>query len=252
VGVEAQPPAADGEVPGYRRVLLKLSGDAFAPPNAEFGISSEATGLLASQLREVQALGVEVAVVVGGGNIWRGRQAPQMDRARADYMGMLATVMNALALQDALEHVGVHTRVQTAIQMAQVAEPYIPRRAIRHLEKGRAVIFAAGMGVPFFSTDTTAAQRALEIKAEAILKGTKVDGVYDADPNREPGAHRFETIGYTEFLTRGLQVMDATAISLCRENGLPIIVFNFRTAGNIKRVLLGEQVGTVVDAGVPV
>ena len=239
-------------VPAYRRVLLKVSGDAFSPPDRSYGISPEATGLLARQLQEVAGLGVELAVVVGGGNIWRGRDAPGLDRSRADYMGMLATVMNALALQDALEKLGVVTRVQTAIHMAQIAEPYIPLRAIRHLEKGRTVIFAAGIGAPYFSTDTTAAQRALEIKAEVILKATKVDGVYDADPNREPGAHRFESIDYTEFLTRGLQVMDATAISLCRENGLPIIVFNFRTAGNIKRVLLGEPVGTVVDAGVPV
>jgi uridylate kinase len=239
---EAQGRAA----PTFRRVLLKLSGDAFAPPGQEFGISAESTALLASQLQEVQALGVEVAVVVGGGNIWRGRQAPHMDRARADYMGMLATVMNALALQDALERIGVHTRVQTAIQMAQVAEPYIPLRAIRHLEKGRVVIFAAGMGVPFFSTDTTAAQRALEIKAEAILKGTKVDGVYDSDPNENPGAVKFDSLEYIEVLKRGLAVMDATAISLCMENGLPILVFNFRREGNIKRALLGEPIGTLV------
>src|SRR5213078_4721271 len=212
---------------------------------------SDSTRVLARQLRDVLELGVQVAVVVGGGNIWRGRQAPEIDRSRADYMGMLATVMNALALQDALEKMGVVTRVQTAIQMAQIAEPYIPLRAIRHLEKGRVVIFAAGIGAPYFSTDTTAAQRALEIKAEAILKGTKVDGVYDADPNREPGAHRFKTIGYTEFLTRGLEVMDATAISLCRENGLPIIVFDFRKEGNIKRALLGEPIGTLVHGAVP-
>ena len=241
---EARRTEASG-VARYQRVLLKLSGDAFAPHNAEFGISSEATNLLASQLREVQALGVEVAVVVGGGNIWRGRQAPHMDRARADYMGMLATVMNALALQDALERVGVHTRVQTAIQMAQIAEPYIPLRAVRHLERGRVVIFAAGMGVPYFSTDTTAAQRALEIKAEAILKGTKVDGVYDSDPQVNPEAVKFE---YIEVLKRGLTVMDATAISLCMENGLPILVFNLRREGNIKRVLLGEPIGTLVHA----
>jgi uridylate kinase len=245
-------PADDADpagIPAYRRVLLKLSGDAFAPQDRAYGISPEATGLLARQLQEVAALGVEMAVVVGGGNIWRGRDAPGIDRARADYMGMLATVMNALALQDALEKLGVVTRVQTAISMAQIAEPYIPLRAIRHLEKGRIVIFAAGFGAPYFSTDTTAAQRALEIKAEALLKGTKVDGVYDADPNRDPGARRFESIGYTEFLTLGLRVMDATAISLCRENGLPIIVFNFRKAGNIKRVLMGERVGTLVNAG---
>src|SRR5438094_5710309 len=242
---EARRTEASG-VARYRRVLLKLSGDAFAPPNAEFGISSEATGLLASQLREVQALGVEVAVVVGGGNIWRGRQAPQMDRARADYMGMLATVMNALALQDALEQQGVATRVQTAIQMAQIAEPYIPLRAIRHLEKGRVVIFAAGMGAPYFSTDTTAAQRALEVKAEAILKGTKVDGVYDSDPVTNPEAVRFTDLEYMDVLRRGLAVMDATAISLCMENHLPILVFDLRQEGNIKRALLGEPIGTLV------
>jgi uridylate kinase len=230
----------------YRRILLKLSGDAFAPAEQEFGISAESISLLATQLQEICSLGIQVGVVVGGGNIWRGRQAPKMDRARADYMGMLATVMNALALQDALEQLGVHTRVQTAIQMAQIAEPYIPLRAVRHLEKGRVVIFAAGMGVPFFSTDTTAAQRALEIKAEAILKGTKVDGVYDSDPNLNPQAVKFETLEYIEVLKRGLAVMDATAISLCMENGLPIIVFDFRREGNIKRALLGEPIGTLV------
>jgi uridylate kinase len=232
--------------PLYERILLKLSGDAFAPPGQGFGISADATGLLARQLQEIVAMGVQVAVVVGGGNIWRGRQAPGMDRARADYMGMLATVMNALALQDALEKEGVHTRVQTAIQMAQIAEPYIPLRAIRHLEKGLVVIFACGMGVPFFSTDTTAAQRALEIKAEAILKGTKVDGVYDSDPNLNPDAVKFETLEYLEVLQRGLTVMDATAVSLCMENRLPILVFVFRKEGNIKRALLGEPIGTLV------
>jgi uridylate kinase len=237
-------------VPIYRRVLLKLSGDAFAHIDQEFGISADATMLLATQLQEIVAMGVEVAVVVGGGNIWRGRQAPRMDRARADYMGMLATVVNALALQDALEHLGVHTRVQTAIQMAQIAEPYIPRRAIHHLEKGRVVIFASGMGVPFFSTDTTAAQRALEIKAEAILKGTKVDGVYDADPHLKPDAVKFETLEYIEVLKRGLTVMDATAISLCMENRLPILVFDLRKEGNIKRALLGEPIGTLVHGAV--
>jgi uridylate kinase len=236
--------------PLYHRVLLKLSGDAFAPADMGFGVSQESTALLASQLRDVLALGVEVAVVVGGGNIWRGRQAPGMDRARADYIGMLATVMNAVALQDALERIGVHTRVQSAIQMAQIAEPYIPLRAIRHLERGRVVIFAAGMGVPFFSTDTTAAQRALEIHAEAILKGTKVDGVYDSDPLLNPSAVKFETLEYIEVLKRGLQVMDATAISLCMENHLPILVFDLRHEGNIKRALLGEPIGTLVHGGV--
>jgi len=233
----------------YRRVLLKLSGDAFAPPGGDFGISEESVELLTAQLADVVAVGVETAVVVGGGNIFRGRDAPNMDRARADYMGMLATVMNALALQDGLERAGVPTRVQTAIHMAQVAEPYIPRRAIRHLEQGRIVIFAAGIGQPYFSTDTTAAQRALEIHAEAILKGTRVDGVYDRDPNTEKDAVRFDQLEYIEVLQRGLQVMDATAISLCMENGMPIIVFDFRVEGNIKRVLTGERIGTLVHAG---
>jgi uridylate kinase len=233
----------------YRRVLLKLSGDAFAPPNGDFGISGDSVQLLARQLAEVAQLGVQTAVVVGGGNIFRGRDAPGMDRARADYVGMLATVMNALVLQDALERIGQVTRVQTAIAMAQVAEPYIPRKAMRHLEKDRIVIFAAGLGRPFFSTDTTAAQIALEIHAEAILKGTGVDGVYDSDPRSNPGAVKFEDLEYIEVLKRGLQVMDATAISLCMDNGLPIIVFNFRQEGNIRRALTGERIGTVVHAG---
>ncbi len=236
----------DQPEPTYRRILLKLSGDAFSPPGEEFGISEQSTMLLASQLRDIVAMGVQVAIVVGGGNIWRGRQAPGMDRARADYIGMLATVMNALALQDALEQQGVPTRVQTAIQMAQIAEPYIPLRAIRHLEKGRVVIFAAGLGAPFFSTDTTAAQRALELKAEAILKGTKVDGVYDSDPKLNPDAVKFETLEYLEVLNLGLTVMDATAISLAMSHDLPILVFDFRKEGNIKRALLGEPIGTLV------
>jgi uridylate kinase len=238
----------DDGAPLYRRVLLKLSGDAFAPPESGFGVSRQSTALLADQLRDVLTLGIEVAVVVGGGNIWRGRQAPGMDRARADYIGMLATVMNALALQDALEQIGVHTRVQTAIQMAQIAEPYIPLRAIRHLEQGRVVIFAAGMGVPFFSTDTTAAQRALEIHAEAILKGTKVDGVYDSDPATNPNARRYAALGYTDVLRDQLKVMDAAAVSLCMENDLPIVVFDLNVANNITRVALGEPVGTRIAA----
>jgi uridylate kinase len=230
-------------------VLLKLSGDAFAPPDRDYGISTDSAALLARQLAEVVDLGVQIAVVVGGGNIFRGRQAPEMDRARADYMGMLATVMNALALQDALEKIHVTTRVQTAINMAQVAEPYVPLRAKRHLEKGRVVIFAAGIGAPFFSTDTTAAQRALEIGAEAILKGTKVDGVYTADPHADTSATRFDSIEYIEVLQRGYQVMDATAISLCMENKLPIIVFDFRKEGNITRAVSGEPIGTLVHGG---
>jgi uridylate kinase len=230
----------------YGRVLLKLSGEAFAPVDAESGINTDATALIARQLAEVVDLGVQTAVVVGGGNIWRGRQAPGIDRNRADYMGMLATVMNALALQDALEKIHVTTRVQTAIAMTQLAEPFMPLRARRHLEKGRVVIFAAGLGVPYFSTDTCAAQRALEIGADALLKGTKVDGVYTADPVLDPGAQRFDEIAYVDVLKEGYQVMDATAISLCMENKLPIIVFNLREEGNIRRVVNAEPIGTLV------
>jgi uridylate kinase len=232
--------------PQYHRVLLKLSGEAFAPADAEYGISSDATGLVARQLADVIDLGIQCAVVVGGGNIFRGRQAPEIDRNRADYMGMLATVMNALALQDALEKIHVPSRVQTAIAMSQIAEPFVPLRAVRHLEKGRVVIFAAGLGVPFFSTDTCAAQRALEIEANALLKGTKVDGVYTADPVLDPSAVRFDEIAYVDVLKEGYQVMDATAISLCMENKLPIIVFNLREDGNIRRVVNGDQIGTLV------
>jgi uridylate kinase len=184
--------------------------------------------------------------VVGGGNIWRGRQAPGIERNRADYMGMLATIMNALALQDALEKIHVPTRVQSAIAMTQVAEPFLPLRAIRHLEKGRVVIFAAGLGVPYFSTDTCAAQRALEINADALLKGTKVDGVYTADPVLDPSADRIDALGYSDFLREGYGVMDATAVSLCMENKLPILVFNLRDEGNIRRVVTGEQIGTTI------
>jgi uridylate kinase len=238
----------DGGTPRaqYGRVLLKLSGEAFAPTNAGYGINTDATALIARQLAEVLDLGVQIAVVVGGGNIWRGRQAPGIDRSRADYMGMLATVMNALALQDALEKIHVTTRVQTAISMSQLAEPFIPLRARRHLEKGRVVIFAAGLGVPYFSTDTCAAQRALEIGADALLKGTKVDGVYTADPEVDPGAERFDEIEYVDVLKEGYQVMDATAISLCMENKLPILVFNLREEGNIRRVVNGDRIGTLV------
>jgi uridylate kinase len=236
--------------PGYARVMLKLSGEAFAPSDAEYGINTDATRLIATQLAEIVDLGVQPAVVVGGGNIWRGRQAPGIDRNRADYMGMLATVMNALALQDALEKIHVATRVQTAIAMTQVAEPFIPLRARRHLEKGRVVIFAAGLGVPYFSTDTCAAQRALEIGADALLKGTKVDGVYTADPHIDPTASRFDSIRYVDVLREGYQVMDATAVSLCMENALPIIVFDLREDGNIRRVVTGEPIGTLVHGGV--
>jgi uridylate kinase len=234
---------------GYKRVLLKLSGESFADPTLGFGIDPRIVNSLADQLKEVSdELGMQVAVVVGGGNIFRGTsvKAQGMDRSRADYMGMLGTVINALALQDALEKRDVPTRVQSAIHMTQLAEPYIPRRAQRHLEKGRIVIFASGMGTPFFSTDTTAAQRALEIGAEAILKGTKVDGVYDSDPKKNPDAKKFVSLSYQEVLTRGLGVMDATAIALCMENELPIIVFNLEEAGNIRRALEGEPIGTLV------
>ena len=233
----------------YHRVLLKLSGEAFADPELGFGIDPRIVNSLADQLGEVtRELSVQVAVVVGGGNIFRGNspQAQGMDRARADYMGMLGTVINALALQDALEKRDVQTRVQSPIQMTQLAEPYIPRRAVRHLEKGRIVIFAAGLGAPFFSTDTTAAQRALETGADAILKATQVDGVYDADPRTHPEASKFEELTYIEVLQRGLGVMDSTAISLCMDNKLPIIVFNLQVPGNIRRALEGEHIGTVV------
>ncbi|HYJ61689.1 MAG TPA: UMP kinase [Actinomycetota bacterium] len=234
--------------PSHHRVLLKLSGEAFAAEGGS-GISADATSLVARQLAEVVDLGIQPAVVVGGGNIWRGRQAPGIERNRADYMGMLATVMNALALQDALEKIHVPTRVQTAIAMSQIAEPFVPLRAIRHLEKGRVVIFAAGLGVPYFSTDTCAAQRALEIDADALLKGTKVDGVYTADPHVDSTATRFDTLEYGDFLREGYRVMDATAVSLCMENKLPIIVFDLRQEGNIRRVVMGEPIGTVVHGG---
>jgi len=231
--------------PTYHRVLLKLSGEAFAPASGS-GISDASTGLIARQLAEVVDIGIQPAVVVGGGNIWRGRQAPGIERNRADYMGMLATIMNALALQDALEKIHVPTRVQSAIAMTQVAEPFLPLRAIRHLEKGRVVIFAAGLGVPYFSTDTCAAQRALEINADALLKGTKVDGVYTADPVLDPSADRIDALGYSDFLREGYGVMDATAVSLCMENKLPILVFNLRDEVNIRRVVTGEQIGTTI------
>jgi uridylate kinase len=235
----------DGARPAYHRVLLKLSGEAFAPSSGN-GISDAATALVARQLAEVVDIGIQPAVVVGGGNIWRGRQAPGIERNRADYMGMLATIMNALALQDALEKIHVPTRVQSAIAMTQVAEPFIPLRATRHLEKGRVVIFAAGLGVPYFSTDTCAAQRALEITADALLKGTKVDGVYTADPEVDPSAERIETLSYADFLAAGYGVMDATAVSLCMENKLPIMVFDLADEGNIRRVVSGERIGTVI------
>jgi uridylate kinase len=230
-------------------VLLKLSGEAFADPQHGFGIDPRIVASIARQLAEAIELGTGLGVVVGGGNIIRGLSASAQGTARttADYMGMLATVINALSLQDALEKEGVHTRVQTAIWMQEVAEPYIRRRAIRHLEKGRVVIFAGGTGNPYFSTDTTAALRALEIGAEAILKGTRVDGVYDSDPMVNSDARMFSSVDYIEVLNRGLKVMDSTAISLCMDNKLPIIVFNLKS-GNIMRLLSGEEVGTLVHS----
>jgi uridylate kinase len=236
----------------WRRVVVKLSGALFAGSES-LGISPDVVAHLAGEIAEARAQDVEIAVVVGGGNMFRGAALAQrgIDRARADYMGMLSTVINALALQDALEQRGIDTRVQTAITMGQVAEPYIPRRAIRHLEKGRVVIFGAGLGAPFFSTDTAAAQRALEIKAQALLKGTKVDGVYDADPRTNPDATRFTHLDYGEYLSRGLKVMDATAISLCRDNHLPVVVFELMEPGNVVRAVRGEPIGTLVSAQEP-
>ena len=234
----------------FHRVLLKLSGEALSG-HRDYGIDQEHVEALATEIAGVHGEGTELAIVVGGGNIMRGMEAAAagMDRATADYAGMLASVLNSLTVQDALERRGAQTRIQSAINVAEVAEPYIRRRAVRHLEKGRIVIFAAGMGAPFFSTDTTAAQRALEIGAEAILKGTKVDGVYSADPLVDPSARRFESIEYLDVLREGYQVMDATAISLCMENKLPIIVFDFRREGNIRRALSGEPIGTLVHGG---
>jgi len=231
----------------FRRVLLKLSGEALMG-TAGYGIDPNVLDSLAKQIRIVQEHDVEIAVVVGGGNIFRGiaASAKGMDRAQADYIGMLATVMNALALQEALERNDVFTRVMSAIDMQQVAEPYIRRRAIRHLEKKRVVIFAAGTGNPYFTTDTTAALRALEISAECIMKATKVDGIYDADPKTHPDAVKFDELTYIEVLRRNLQVMDSTAISLCMDNQLPILVFNMETDGNIQRALSGAKVGTIV------
>lgn len=240
------------EQPTYKRIVLKLSGEALAGQQG-YGIDSEMINSIASQVKEVVDLKVEVAIVVGGGNIWRGiaGSAKGIDRATADYMGMLATVMNSLALQDALESIGVPTRVQSSITMQQVAEPYIRRRAMRHLEKGRVVIFAAGTGNPFFSTDTTAALRAAEIEAEVILMAkNKVDGVYNADPFKDPSAVKYESLTYLDVLNQNLGVMDATASSLCMDNNIPLIVFSITENGNIKRVVLGEKIGTIVKGSV--
>ncbi|MDX9709940.1 MAG: UMP kinase [Trichloromonas sp.] len=233
--------------PAYRRILLKLSGEALAGTQG-YGIDPDVIVGIAEEIREVTALGTQVALVIGGGNIFRGVAAASkgMDRASADYMGMLATVMNSLAMQDALEKVGVATRVQSAIEMQQVAEPYIRRRAVRHLEKGRVVIFGAGTGNPYFTTDTAASLRAMEIGAEVILKATKVDGVYTADPAKDKDAVKVPTLTYLDVLKRGLQVMDATATSLCMDNHLPIVVFDLTCRGNIMRVVLGEAIGTIV------
>jgi uridylate kinase len=236
---------------GYKRVLLKLSGEVFG--GGRIGVDPDVVSKIAAEIAAVVRGGVQVAIVVGGGNFFRGVELQQhgMERARADYMGMLGTVMNCLALQDFLEHEGIETRVQTAIAMGQVAEPYIPRRAIRHLEKGRIVIFGAGAGMPYFSTDTVAAQRALEISAEVILMGKQgVDGVYDADPNTDSSAVKFDQLTYDEFLTRGLKVADATSISLCRDNDIDMVVFNLSEHGNIARVVQGEKIGTTISRDV--
>ncbi len=233
--------------PAYRRIVLKLSGEALAGSQG-YGIDPPVLDRVAAELREVVGLGVQVAIVIGGGNIFRGvaASAGGMDRATADYMGMLATIINALALQNALEKADLQTRVLSAIEMRAVAEPYIRRRAIRHLEKGRVVIFAAGTGNPFFTTDTAGALRAIEIGADAIMKATKVDGVYSADATKVANGERFARMTYKDVLSRGLQVMDSTAISLCMDNGLPIIVFDLTRSGNIKRIVLGEAVGSIV------
>jgi uridylate kinase len=239
------PPAR--KAPVYRRILLKLSGEALLGEKS-FGIDRAFTDYLAHEIKQVHKLGVQVSAVVGGGNIFRGvsETAQGMDRVSADYMGMLATVINGVALQDALERAGMMTRVMSAIEMREVAEPFIRRRAIRHLEKERVVIFAGGTGNPYFSTDTAAALRAMEIKAEIILKGTKVDGIYDADPMKHPGARKFDHLTYFDVLQKGLKVMDTTAISLCMENSLPIIVYNLKQKGGLKKILTGGKVGTMV------
>ncbi len=236
-------------VPVFQRIVLKLSGESLQGPQG-FGIHAETLVNIARELKEVNDLGVQVAIMVGGGNIFRGLRQKSLviDRGTADYMGMLATVINGLALQDGLEKQGCFTRLMSAIEMHQVAEPFIRRRATHHLEKGRVVIFAAGTGNPYFSTDTAAALRAMEIKAQVILKATRVDGIYDADPEKVPGARMFERIGYLDVIQKGLSVMDSTAISLCMDNKLPIIVFNLNVPGNIKRVVLGEKVGSTVCA----
>ena len=231
----------------YKRVILKLSGEALAGVNG-FGLDFNVAKRIALEIKELVDMGVEVGTVVGGGNIWRGRSGEGMDRTTADYMGMMATCINALALQDSLEQVGVMTRVQTAIEMKEIAEPFIRRRAMRHLEKGRVVIFAAGTGNPYFSTDTTAALRAAEIEADVILLAKKVDGVYNKDPHKYADAKKYDTLSYIDVLDQGLQVMDSTATSLCMDNNIPILVFGLDEPGNIKRAIYGENIGTLVTS----
>jgi len=233
--------------PKYQRILLKLSGEALMG-SRPFGLDPGVIGRIAEEIREVRDLGVQVAMVIGGGNIYRGLAGTEsgIDRVTGDHMGMLATVINSLALQNALETAGVHTRVMSALEIRQVAEPYIRRRAVRHLEKGRVIIFAAGTGNPYFTTDSAAALRAMEVRAEVILKATRVDGVYSADPKKDPAAKKFDSITYLEVLEKGLKVMDSTAISLCMDNHLPILVFNLTTPGNIRRVVMGEAIGSIV------
>ncbi|EEO41099.1 uridylate kinase [Fusobacterium vincentii 4_1_13] len=237
------------ESPFYKKILLKLSGEALMG-DQEFGISSDVIASYAKQIKEIVDLGVEVSIVIGGGNIFRGLSgaAQGVDRVTGDHMGMLATVINSLALQNSIEKLGIPTRVQTAIEMPKVAEPFIKRRAQRHLEKGRVVIFGAGTGNPYFTTDTAAALRAIEMETDVVIKATKVDGIYDKDPEKYPDAKKYETVTYNEVLAKDLKVMDATAISLCRENKLPIIVFNSLIEGNLKRVVMGEHIGTTVVA----
>jgi uridylate kinase len=232
----------------YKRILLKLSGESLMG-NKNFGIDPERLSQYANEIKEIQAAGVEIAVVIGGGNIFRGIQAAEggMDRVQGDYMGMLATVINSMALQSALEGIGVQTRLQSAIKMEQICEPFIRRRAVRHLEKGRVVIFGAGTGNPYFTTDTAATLRAIEIEADVILKGTRVDGIYTADPEKDPTAVKYDTITFTEVYEKGLNVMDMTAFTLCNDNKLPIIVFDMDSKGNLKRLMAGEQVGTLVE-----
>ena len=230
----------------YKRVMLKISGEALSGANG-FGFDFDTVSRIAKEVKEIVDMGIEVGLVVGGGNIWRGRSGEGMDRTTADHMGMLATCINALALQDALEGIGVKTRVQTAIEMKEIAEPFIRRRAVRHLEKGRVVIFGAGSGNPYFSTDTTAALRAAEIEADVILLAKNVDGVYDKDPNKFADAKKYDTLTYMEVIEQGLQVMDTTATTLCMDNNIPILVFGLEGDGNIKRAMLGEKIGTIVS-----